>query len=121
MLLYGLENTSLNKTQIKELERYHLNTLRQIQSLFKGTATASVFMLLGALPIEAELHKRLLGLLYAVLTIRNLCLQVVVQRQFACIFNNTHSFFYIVTQVLDRYHLPTISHLLTSSISKLKW
>ena len=78
-LLYGLEITSLNKTQIKELERYHLNTLRQIQSLPKRTATASVFMLLGALPIEAELHKRLLGLLYAVLTSENRCLQDVVQ------------------------------------------
>ena len=30
-------------------------------------------------------------------------------------------FFYIVSQVLDRYHLPTISQILTSSISKLKW
>ena len=120
-LLYGLEITSLNKTQIKELERYHLNTLRQIQSLPKRTATASVFMLLGALPIEAELHKRLLGLLYAVLTSENRCLQDVVQRQLACSFDNTHSFFYIVSQVLDRYHLPTISQILTSSISKLKW
>ena len=74
-LSYGLEITSFNKTQIKELEIYHLNTLRQIQSLPKRTATASVFMLLGALTIEAELHKRLLGLLYAVLTSDNQCLQ----------------------------------------------
>ena len=116
-LSYGLEITSLNKTQIKELERYHLNILRQIQSLPKCTATVSVFMLLGALSIEAELHKRLLGLLYAVLTSENRCLQDVVQRQLACSFDNTHSFFYIVSQVLDRYNLPTISQILTSSIS----
>ena len=78
-------------------------------------------MLLGALPIRAELPKRLLGLLYAVLTSENRCLQDVVQRQFSCSFDNTQSSFYIVAQVLDRYHLPTISQILTSSISKLKW
>ena len=53
-------------------------------------------MLLGALPIEAELHKRLLGLLFAVLTSENRCLQDVVQRQLACSFDNTH--------IADRIH-----------------
>ena len=120
-LLYGLEVISLNKTQIKELERYHLNTLRQIQSLPKRTASSSVYMLLGALPIEAELHKRQLSLLYAVLTSENQCLQEVVQRQLARCFDNVHSFFYIASQVLEKYQLPTMSKLLTTSISKLKW
>ena len=110
-LLYGLEVMSLNKTQIKELERYHLNTLRQIQSLPKRTASSSVYMLLGALPIEAELHKRQLSLLYAVLTSENQCLQEVVQRQLACCFDNVHSFFYIASQVLEKYQLPTMSKL----------
>ena len=77
-------------------------------------------MLLGALPIEAELHKRQLSLLYAVLTSENQCLQEVVQRQLACCFDNVHSFFYIVSQVLEKYQLPTTSKLLTTSISKLK-
>ena len=45
-LLYGLEVTSLNNTQIKEMERYHLNTLRQIQSLPKRTASSSVYMII---------------------------------------------------------------------------
>ena len=40
----------LNKRQIKE--RNHLNTLRQIQSLPKRTASLSVCMLLGVLSIE---------------------------------------------------------------------
>ena len=78
-------------------------------------------MLLGALPIEAELHKRQLSLLYAVLTSENQCLQEVVQRQLACCFDNVHSFFYIASQILEKYQLPTMSKLLTTSISKLKW
>ena len=120
-LLYGLEVISLNKTQLKDLERYHLNTLRQIQSLPKRTASSAVYMLLGALPIEAELHKRQLSLLYAVLTSENQCLQEVVQRQLACCFDNVHSFFYTTSKVLEKYDLPSISQLLTSSHSKLKW
>ena len=60
-LLYGLEILRLNKTHLQQLERYHLNTLRQIWSLPKRTASSAVYMLHGALPIEAEIHKRQLS------------------------------------------------------------
>ena len=120
-LLYGLEIISLNKSQHSELERYHLDTLRQIQSLPKRTASASVYMLLGALPTEAELQKRQLSLLHSVLTSENQCLQDVVQRQLACSFDNVHSFFYITSQVLEKYQLPSISQILISNLSELKW
>ena len=120
-LLYGLEIISLSKSQLSELERYHLNTLRQIQSLPKRTASASVYMLLGALPIEAELQKRQSSLLHSVLTSENQCLQEVVQRQLAFSFDNAHSFFYITSQVLEKYQLPSISQILISNLSKLKW
>ena len=43
-----------NKRHIKELERNHLNALRQIQSLPKRTASLSVCMLIGVLSIEAK-------------------------------------------------------------------
>ena len=56
-LLYGLEIVRLNENELQQLERYHLNTLRQIQSLPKRTASSAVYMLLGALPIEAEYIK----------------------------------------------------------------
>ena len=120
-LLYGLEIISLTRTQIQQLERYHLNTLRQIQSLPKRTASSAVYMLLDALPIEAELHKRQSGLLYAVLTSENRCLQDVVQRKLACSFNIGQSFFNIVSHVLGKYCLPSTSELLTSSTSKGQW
>lgn len=78
-------------------------------------------MLLGALPIEAEIHKRQLSLLYAVIFSDNQCLQKVIQRQLACAFDIVNSFFHIISQVLVKYDLPTVSQLLTSSISKLQW
>ena len=91
-MLYGLEVLHLTKTQLNQLERYHLCTLRQIQSLPQRTASSAVYMLLGALPSEAEIHKRQLSLLHAVINSDNKCLQDVVQRQLACSFNNEFSF-----------------------------
>ena len=56
-LLYGLEVLPINTTQMRQLTAFHLDTLRNIQSLPKRTATCIVYLLLGALPIEAELEK----------------------------------------------------------------
>ena len=55
-LLYGLDVLSLTQGQVDQLSRYHIQTLRNIQSLRQRTACAAVYMLLGALPLEAELH-----------------------------------------------------------------
>ena len=60
------------KTQLNQLERYHLRVLRQIQAL--RTASSAVYMLLGALQIEAEIHKRQLSLLHSVISSDNKCL-----------------------------------------------
>ncbi|MCG8048963.1 MAG: reverse transcriptase family protein [Candidatus Thiodiazotropha endolucinida] len=120
-MLYGLEAIHLNKTQLQQLEKYHLRTLRQLQSLPQRTATSAVFMLLGALPIEAEIHKKQLSLLHSVITSDNKCLQDLVQRQLACSFDNVYSFFYSTAQVLVKYNLPTLNALYASDIGKLQW
>ncbi|CAC5386588.1 unnamed protein product [Mytilus coruscus] len=57
-LLYGMEILPLNQSQLDIMIRFHTKTLRNSQSLPTRTATGSVFMLLGALTIEAEIHKR---------------------------------------------------------------
>ena len=78
-------------------------------------------MLLGALPIETEIHKKQLSLLYAVINSDNKCLRDVVQRQLGCSFNNEYSFFYMVAQVLEQYSLPRLNSLVTSDIWKDQW
>ena len=52
LLLYGLEVVPLTKAQMDQLSRYHLRTLGHLQSLPQRTATAAVYMLLGALITE---------------------------------------------------------------------
>ena len=98
-MLYELEVIHLTKTQLNQLERYNLRTLRQIQALPQRTASYAGYMLLGALPIETEIHKKQLSILHAVISSDNKCLRDVVQRQLACSFNIAFSFFYMVANV----------------------
>ena len=57
-LLYELEVLILTQGQLDQPSRYHIQTLRNIQSLPQRTASGAVYLLLGALPLEAELHKK---------------------------------------------------------------
>ena len=106
--LYGLEVLSLKKGQLDQLFKYHIQTLRNIQSLPQRTASAAIYMLIGALPQEAELHKRQFNLLHSVLVSENECLKGLVERQLACSFNNPNRFFFMVRKVLDKFELPTL-------------
>ena len=82
---------------------------------------STVYMLFGALSIEAEIHKRQLSLLHGVISSENQCLQDLVERQIACSFNNPRSFFFLVSQVLTKYSLPMLSEIVTSNFTKLQW
>jgi hypothetical protein len=81
-LLYGLDILALKTRDIEKLNRFHKDTLRQFQSLPKRAAIPSVYLLLGALPIEAELHKRQLSFLYILLSAENVKLKRIIERQF---------------------------------------
>ncbi|CAG2192359.1 unnamed protein product [Mytilus edulis] len=61
-LLYGLEVILLSKTDISNLTIYFVKLLKRIQHLPDRTANAAVLLLIGQIPIEAEIHKRILGI-----------------------------------------------------------
>ncbi|VDI53575.1 Hypothetical predicted protein [Mytilus galloprovincialis] len=61
-LLYGLEVILLSKTDISNLTTYFVKLLKRIQHLSDRTANAAVLLLIGQIPIEAEIHKRILGI-----------------------------------------------------------
>ena len=97
-----------------QLSRYDIQTLRHIQPLSQRTACAAVYILLGALLLEAELHKRRLSLLNSVITSDNKRLEGLVQRQLACLLNVKSSFFFITSKILEKYEMPSFSQLLCS-------
>ena len=59
-----VEVLPLTQTQINILSKYHISNLRRFQSIPIRTARCAVYLLIGALPLEAELHKRQLGLVW---------------------------------------------------------
>ena len=61
-LLYGLEALTLNKTEVKNLDRAYKNLLKTLLSLRDGTADEAVYFLIGLLPAEAELDVRIFSL-----------------------------------------------------------
>ena len=79
-MLYGLEILDLRKKDIKQLSDFHIDLLRRIQALPTRAALSAVYLLVGALPMEAELHKRQLSLLFSVVSSNNATLQQLAQR-----------------------------------------
>ena len=121
-MLYGLEVLHLTNSLTNSRDiMHHLHTLRQSQVLPQRTASSAMYMLLGALPIEAEIHKRQLSILHTVISCDNKCLRNVVQRQLACSFNNEFNFFYMVANVLEQYVPPRLSNFIASDIGKEQW
>lgn len=120
-LLYSIEVLSLTKAEMKMLADFHVDLLRKIQALPSGTALAAVHLLLGALPMEEELHKRQLSLLFSVISSNNTTLRQVMTRQLALGDELTTSFFNRVSRTLELYELPAIQDLLARVPTKLQW
>ena len=102
---------TLTVTQLNILSKFHIGNLRRFQSLPTRTATSAVYLLLGALPIEAELHKRQLSLLYNLITSTNETIQELTKRQKTVNLDNRQSFYSRAQDILAQYNLPHIQDL----------
>lgn len=122
-LLYGLEVLSLTATQINipVLSKFHLDSLKKFQSLPVRVATSAVYLLLGALPLEAELHKRQLCLLFNILTSSNETLKELTKRQIAVNLENKLSYYSRVQDILELYKLPPLKELKNCLTTKENW
>jgi hypothetical protein len=120
-LLYGLEILPLNQKQQDILSRSHTKTFRNFQALPTRTATSTVFLLLGALPIDAEIPRRQLSFVHSILACDNSTIQGLTDRQLIMNLNNPHSLFCKVAGTLTLYELPTIGQLKQHLPSKLNW
>ena len=76
------------------------------------TANCAVYLLLGALPIQTELHKRQLSLLYNAMVTTNETIKNLTERQIAVNLDNTLSYYRRVQDTLDLYQLITVHRYL---------
>ena len=101
IFFYGLEVLPLTQSQINVLSKFYLDNLKRFQSLPTRVATCAVYLLLGSLPLEAELHKRQLSLLYNILVSDNETVKELTERQIAVNLDNKLSYFSKVQDILD--------------------
>ena len=120
-LLYSMEVLNLNKTETKMLTDFHVNLLRRIQALPARTALPAVYLLLGALPLEAELHKKHLSLLYSIINSQNKTFHQLISRSIILDEDQQGSFFGRVKVILAQYSLPSIEQLMQDLPTKLQW
>ena len=99
-LIYGLEVLPLKKKHVENLESFHRKSIRYLQSLPQRIATAAIYLLVGAIPIEAELHKRKLSLLYSMLASDNSKIKEIINRQISVNYDNENSFFCNIRDIL---------------------
>jgi hypothetical protein len=58
--LYGLDVIQLTASDVKNLNVYFNKLIKQIQHLPERTANVGALLLLGQIPIEGQIHKRML-------------------------------------------------------------
>jgi hypothetical protein len=120
-LPYGLEILPLSKTHLDMLNKYHMKNLWNFQSLPSRTAKGATLLLIGALPLEAEIHRRQLSFLHNILACNNTTIQDLAERQLVMHIDNPLSFFCITSQLLHQYELPDINTLAKTQPTKLSW
>ena len=120
-LPYGLEELPLTQSQIDLLYKFHLDNLKRFQSLPTRVATCAVYLLLGTLPLKAELHKRQLSLIYNILVSDNETVKELAERQIAVNLDNKLSYFSKVQDILDQYQLPHHRDLKGYMQTKEQW
>ena len=100
-LLFGLEALPITNSQLAMLSKFHVEFLKQLQCLPLRTATCAIYLLICALPIEAELHKRHLSLLHNITLTTNETITELTKRQIAISLDNPLSYYHRVQEILD--------------------
>ena len=95
--------------------------MKRIQHLPSRTANAATYLLLGQIPIEAELHKRTLGLFRNIIDNENSVECELAFRQLATKNEQSNSWFRKLLVITELYGLPSPYEMLFYPPSKTSW
>ncbi|KAK3098774.1 hypothetical protein FSP39_022998 [Pinctada imbricata] len=119
-MLYGLESQILKRKDIDAINHYHKKVIKQLMHLPQRTADAAVYILAGDIPIEGDLHIKILGQLGNIFR-SNGVERKLAERQLAMKEGNSASWFIYAKSILERYDLPSIYDLSESPPAKTEW
>ncbi|CAG2203788.1 unnamed protein product [Mytilus edulis] len=120
-LLYGLDSIILSVSDMKLLSVYYTKLLKQIQHLPERTSTSAVYLLLGQIPVEAELHKRMLNFFGNIIRNHGSVERDVAIRQLAVMPRDSNSWFVKIIDLTEQYGLPSPHDLINVPPGKIEW
>jgi hypothetical protein len=125
-MLYGLEALVLSETEVEVVDASHRKTLRYILRLPPSTAIPALYLLLGTLPIQAQIDIRTLGLFRDVLAADSssppaVYMQNLIKRQLAMKDPENSSWAMYVVKKLQMYSLPTALDITQNPPKKKRW
>jgi hypothetical protein len=119
-LIFGLEIQLVIDTQIQKLNQFQIKSLKQLQWLPSRCSNATVYLLLGAEPIQATINKRMLSLFGQIIRDQNSVENKIAYRQIVIYDLNSKSWFSKLKMVLMKYGLPEAFHLLQNPPKKTR-
>ena len=111
----------VRKKDLQSLETFQRKTLKHLQGLSQNTATAAVYHLLGAIPVEGLLDQRFLSTFGNILQNENSTEFHLAKRQLLHKDENSHSWYIKLKGILEKYNLPHPLELLENPPKKKAW
>ena len=122
-LLYGIEATSFRVADINKMEVFQRKVLRQIQSFPEAPqpASAAVYGLLGAKPIEAAIDTAVLTFFGNICRDKQSPEYEIANRQLAVKNFNSKSWFMKTRKIMNKYDLPSAFDIIKCCPTKIQW
>ena len=96
----------LDASDLGDIDKYHRNLMRMIQTLPESTAKPAIYLLTGTLPAQADIHKKMMNLFMAILHRPGTPEYHVVRRQLALKTLESNSWTVQIRKLLHKYRLP---------------
>ena len=107
ILVYGLEVVLPTGVYLDKLDRVHKKFIKQIFSLPQNVADPAIYIIAGALPVEAIIHTRALGLFGSVSRLDESSVKKsVARRQLSIKAYGGNSWFIDIRKLCVKYSLP---------------
>ena len=117
-ILHGIEMLDIRQKDLQSLETFQRKCLKQIQGLPVNTASAAVYFLLGAFPIEGLIHQRFLSTFGNILQKKTSLEFRLAKRQLLHKNQDSNSWFIKIAEILQKYNLETRSTCLKTRQKK---
>ena len=120
-MLFGLEVTNNPTSEIKKIEQFQRETMKQLQGLPPNASNAATYLLLGIVPLEGALEKSILTTFCTMLRNTNTAEYRILYRQLATKNVKSKSWINIAKDALYKYGLPSAYDLVLDTPEKDSW